>query len=228
MEKAITRYDIDLQTFRANLSAAQDAVWMVEQLVGKRGDPLPSLQIRKELRIRLGASGASGKVPLDEAETNEQIDRYFALLRDGNSIPQVWRRKLDCRISELTRTDGGYESVQTALDELRSRIGNALPALVSRINERQQRLAAGVNDIWQNSDVPVTESDAALTTISSNGVVSYRILRTSEFEPYVFSTANVAHASIAGVDVSSGAFAVSATNAERTRRTLWQILRFTH
>jgi hypothetical protein len=47
---------------------------MVEQLEGKPGDPLLSLQIRKELRIRLGAVGASGKTPLDEAETNEQID----------------------------------------------------------------------------------------------------------------------------------------------------------
>jgi hypothetical protein len=237
LEAAIVAYQDDLRSFRWNLNAAQGAVWMVKKLVATPGEPLLSLQIRAQLRRQLGAEGVtagSSKPALDEAETNEQIDRYFKLLRSANSIPQFWREKLGEKIAGLLTTKGGdpaaqeISSLDGTVEDIHDKVQGALPRLVSEINDWQLRLAARIDEIYEKSAVPITESDFGLDKMSSNGVVSYRILRTTEFEPYQFGPSIHSRASQPSEEVSRGAFAVTDTENGRPKRTVWQILRLTH
>jgi len=233
LEAAIVAYQSDSRGFESNLSAAEDAALIMKQLADRpREEPLLSLQIWSRLRRRLTAEdGATpGKPMLDEAEANAQIDRYFTLLKNANSIPQVWRGKLTEKITAINGNNGGQpidemSSPETALAGIRDKLDQKLPDLISQINDWQQRLAARLNAIYESSEVPVTEGDFGLDGVSANGVVAYRILRTKAFEPYVFGVSGDERSFLATVEVSRGAFAVTDT---QRKRTVWQILRLTH
>jgi len=230
IESAIDGYEVDLQSFQANLHAAQEAVWIVKNIQDAHGDPLLSLQIRAELRKRLNGTDAmtgTAKSALDETETNEQIDRYFRLLRNSQSIPQQTRNELQGKISDFSKADWGLASLDAAQEILRNTIDNDLPTLVTRINDGQRRLAARVNKIYQDSEMPIAESDSGLSQISPDGIVNYRILRINEFEPYAFSRSETSQLSLTSLEVTRGAFAVTDTRQVR-KRTVWQILRLVH
>jgi hypothetical protein len=230
IEESIFGYQNDVRSFKQNLNAAQEAVWVVKQLADSPGDPLLSLQIREQLRERLNAGSVtlgSSKPALDVAETNEQIDRYFKLLSDRNSIPQVSQKELGDQITEFKRTDRASQSLDTAVQAIDDKVTAKLPRLISQINDWQRRLAARINEIYQDSQMPVTQSDSALNLVPSSGIVSYRIVRTSEFEPYIFMSEGTDFQP-SGVEVSRGAFAVTENPPQQPKRTVWQILRLAH
>jgi hypothetical protein len=115
--------------------------------------------------------------------------------------------------------------MNTALEGIRDKLDLTLPRLISRINDWQKRLAACLNEIYEQSHVPVSEGDFALNVNAANGMVSYRIVRTNEFEPYVFGRDDDEKTVLVSVEVSRGAFAVTDT---QKKRTVWQILRLVH
>jgi hypothetical protein len=236
LESEIIAYRRDLQVFQSNLNAAQDAVWVVKQLIGAMpNSSLLSLQIRQQLRRRLGAANSipgSSKPALDVEETNVQIDRYFALLSDRNSIPQFWTERLDERIRAFETIEVSPVDPETqcrmsdapcrASHEIRDKTDAELRVLISQINTSQQRLAELVNERYRLSSVPVTQNDFGLDQVPANGVVSYRILRTTEFEPYFFSRTPRTAEPATYVDVADGAFAV---DRRLDKKTVWQILK---
>jgi len=175
----------------------------------------------------LGTIPGSSKPALDEAETNLLIDRYLQLLSEDQGLPQFWRDRLTTTITNVGQNSTGIKSLANSLTEIHTKADFQLPALVLAINDWQDRLAARVDDIFQRSDVPTTLSNFNLSPIPSNGVVSYRITRTNEFQPYVFRPTASSATAMAKVEVSRGVFAVD-DKGSGPKRTLWQILRFTH
>jgi hypothetical protein len=230
IETEIAGYEKDHGSFQSNLDAARDAALVVEQL-NEVDPPLLSLQIRSLLRRRMAAEAAipgSSKPTLDEAEANEQIDRYLELLKNANSIQRSWADTLTQKVADLRKEKEVFTFLDLQQSLVDDKIHGELPVLIARINEGQEHLAARIDDIYESNTIDVTESQFGLDSIAANGVVSYRILRTNEFEPYVVTQDKSIYIPPSSVEVSRGAFAVIDISPSRSRRTVWQILRLTH
>ena len=219
----ISRFESDLCTFRSNLDEATNAAWIMRRLLG---EPRQSLDIRRQLRMRLAlaehAANSSNWVD-NEAETNALIDQSLIISTKEDSIQQSWRDRMEKAIMNARSVDDARSPLEYDLSDIQEKIDVELPTLVSSINDWQLRVAARVNSIYIGSEVPASESDYALTV--SNGTVSYRIFRFSDFVPYELKQVEGPITPIEGVEVARGAFAVTENRSSPSRKTLWQILR---
>lgn len=226
LEASIAAYNLDLESYAADLDAAKGASWIM-QLFVDAGDPPFSLQLREQLRRQLALAGSLPGAPgpvLDEGETNALIDRYLALFKSSDSLPQSWRQSLDSTLLPPASLPGTAFAAE--LDEIRVRIHIQLPVLVSEINDWQERLAARLNFIYSNSEIPFSERDFDIGMTAPHGVVSYKVIRVSEYEPYVFTQSDGKAQPVANVEVSRGAFAVDDSSLPPAKsRTIWQLLR---
>jgi len=230
VEPTILAYQEDELSFWANLDSAKEAAWITQRLMDVPSDSALWLRVRELLRVQhssaVTAAGAAKPVP-DDAETNLLTERDFGLLKNKNGFQQHWRQELQTRIEQLQPANRDLVEFDKDLGQIRMRVYSQLPDLVSQINNWQERLAALMNEIYWNSEVDLTESDWGLGPIPADGTISYRVVRTSEFEPYVFRQTSSETVASDVVEVSRGALALTDTNAPRSRRTVWQILRFT-
>jgi hypothetical protein len=234
IESDIVAWRNDVAAFRSHLMAATAAAILLRQFESAAQSPL-TLQLHAELRKRLSATAVvSGSKPaLDDAETNALVGQYVDMIREQGSLPQWWRARLEHAVSQATKSLPDWSD---ALDDIHTHLDVELPALLAAINDWQEHLAAELNDIWRRSDVALTEQYFDPSIVSAPAVVSWRVERSSEFEPYVFRhpalSAGLKESAPpwASVEVSRGTFAVSAPPVHPTddRRTLWEILRFVH
>jgi len=234
IESEIDSYEEDAYAFRANLEAAKGAIRILKQFQGRDAKPVFSLQLRELLRSRF-ANSASGsgtsKPTLDDAELNALVDQYLNLLKSSQSIPQLWRQSLEtfCNLNQTTHNPDAF---LVNRNEIQTKIDVQLPTLISSINVLQERLALELNEQYELSNVPVSESDFGLGAFPANGVVTYRIVRTNGFEPYLLGQTGSTPVRSGAVEVSAGAFGITLVTPPppeaRKPRTIWQILRLTH
>lgn len=231
LDSDIRDVEEDLDTFRANLDAATDAAWVAKKLKTDRS-PQFALQIRQQLRKKLTSidtpDGASQR-HLSEIELNVLIDQYFGMLSVEGSIPQVWRDRLDAEVKRCVPTLISEVALENARQPVRDKLDQELPILISSINDWAIRVGTQMNAIYWKSQVNVTETEAALEPVPSNGVVSYRILRSSQFQPYRFSE-DLSKAPSSTTEVARGAFGLRDTSPspKDPERTIWQLLRLIH
>lgn len=237
IESAAAALEADRVTFASNLNAATGAVLVLQQLEGAHRPPL-ALQIRAQLRQRFASAlplTGGSRPALDEAEANQLIDHYLQLLSQTDSIPQKWRRELESAIVNLQPIVTMPPAFPEDLSEIRGKMDVELPQLVKSINDWEKRLAMRLNWIQDRSVIGTSDAVFDLGIAARETVVSYKILRTVEFEPWVFRQPGAIDpaAPLAPrhpVEVSTGAFAISRdAPPERARpRTLWEMLRITH
>jgi hypothetical protein len=189
---AITQYENDLNTYKANAEAARDAVFLAQTMVDEsfRKD-LRRQQMKVMLMDKL--KGSDSKPVLDEAEMNALLDRYeraYGIYEHqyppaNHGVPQDrWRELQDLASNYLSQMHP-VDEFRHPLERNRTRMELELPGDIAHLNSAQSSLLNRVNYIYDHSQVPEPlPKQIDLSGHSGNLIVYYTIRRIETFQRY--------------------------------------------
>ena len=199
LEAAISQYENDLNVFRNNIKAAQDAASLaIAMTSGAFRENLRREQMKVILMDKLKQGTAK---PLDDAELNALLDDYenfyrnTLLRRPVPPPPDVPDRLPDNRWQALLDLATGYlgalhpvNEFEDQRTEMRSQMDIELPGAIADLNAAQSKLLNRVNFIYDHSEVPdPLPKQIDISGHSGNLVVYYTIRRIENFQRYTIA-----------------------------------------
>jgi hypothetical protein len=185
VDGAVAQYDNDVLTFRGNVRAADDAVYLALTM----NDGFRKKLRRQEMKVLLldKLKGADSKPTLDEAEMNEVLDAFESSHKDGRLMADDNAIELQDFLpsNQATQHAHNADHFRDVLSEFRFQMNSELPYAINELNLSQAKLLNRINYIYDHSQVsePLPKQ-IDLSGHSGNLVVYYTIRRIETFQRY--------------------------------------------